>query len=277
MGCGQQSCLLRGGGLVSVPVRECMSSEGEGGQLPLGIQGPVRLLPLPQLVMFPHAMQPLRISQPQECRLLRDALAGDRLLVLATLREGIAAAGQPRPALHPAVCVCRLVSHWQAAEDCHNILLVGAQRAILQRELDGDWPYRSGMVDLTEAVVANDTQASSSGGGQTAAAVGSGGQAAFLLAAREAAKRRLLQAFAEALPAAATVQQNLHELMGSSMELAAITDIIAFTLPLPLEHKLALLAEADAIRRAQTLEQMLVQQPALAGASGGFPPRFSLN
>ena len=44
--------------------------------------GTVRLFLLPELVMFPHVMQPLNISKQPYLNLLNDALDGDGLLAL---------------------------------------------------------------------------------------------------------------------------------------------------------------------------------------------------
>ena len=50
--------------------------------------GRVRVFPLPNLVLFPHVMQPLHIFEPRYRELLEDALAGDRLIAMALLAPG---------------------------------------------------------------------------------------------------------------------------------------------------------------------------------------------
>ena len=44
--------------------------------------GTVRLFPLPNLVLFPHVMQPLHVFEPRYRELLEDALEDDRLIAL---------------------------------------------------------------------------------------------------------------------------------------------------------------------------------------------------
>ena len=46
--------------------------------LPDDFTGLVRFFPLPDLVLFPHAMQPLHIFEFRYRHLTEDALAGDR-------------------------------------------------------------------------------------------------------------------------------------------------------------------------------------------------------
>ncbi|HEY2760280.1 MAG TPA: LON peptidase substrate-binding domain-containing protein, partial [Pirellulales bacterium] len=42
--------------------------------------GRARLFPLPNLVVFPHVMQPLHIFEPRYRAMLEEALASDRLI-----------------------------------------------------------------------------------------------------------------------------------------------------------------------------------------------------
>ncbi len=103
----------------------------------------------------------------------------------------------------------------------HNILLVGARRGMIVRELDLARPFRLAQVEVQDDIVpiVKPTE-------------------------REKLRRLLLDAFSAVIPASATVKQNLHELMVSKMGLGAITDIIAHTLGLTHLEKLRLLAEA---------------------------------
>src|SRR4030066_12107 len=47
--------------------------------------GKARLFPLPNLVLFPHVMQPLHIFEPRYRDMFEDALAGDRLVATVLL------------------------------------------------------------------------------------------------------------------------------------------------------------------------------------------------
>jgi Lon protease-like protein len=65
-----------------------MSSLDELAALPDNFSGVVRLFPLPNLVMFPHALLPLHIYEPRYRRMLEDALADDQLLAMSLLQPG---------------------------------------------------------------------------------------------------------------------------------------------------------------------------------------------
>jgi ATP-dependent Lon protease len=224
-----------------------MASMDDVIELPEDFGGQVRLFPLPDLVVFPHAMQPLHIFEPRYCEMLEDALASDRLIAMATLAGGIQSVHAQQPTIHATVCIGKIVSHVETEDGRHNILLIGAKRATVRRELLTNRSFRIADVD-----VASDFHPP---GDMTEY---------FEL------KREVLEAFSAIIPASATVQQNLHELMAGQMGLGPITDIISFTLPLSTGSKLSLLAESDVCQRARLLTRLLRERfIEKQGAGGG--------
>ncbi len=237
-------------------------------RLPDDFDGHVRLFPFPNLVVFPHSMQPLHIFEPRYCEMLHESLASDELIAMATLTGGIAPSGDQQPPIAATVCVGKVISHTQLEDDRHNILLVGTKRARVVCELDAGRPFR-----IAEVEVHSDIYPPSGAGSRTAL------------------KSELLKAFGSIIPATANVQQNLHELMAGQMGLGPITDIISYTLPFEVEAKLRLLSQPDVDERASGLIELLqsgsieihtvsaeeqsVQES--APEDGKFPPPFSLN
>ena len=69
--------------------------------------GVARLFPLPNLVLFPHVLQPLHIFEPRYCDLLEAALADDRLIAMAVLAPGWEKDYEGRPPVHPIACLGR--------------------------------------------------------------------------------------------------------------------------------------------------------------------------
>ncbi|MFK8114766.1 MAG: LON peptidase substrate-binding domain-containing protein [Rubripirellula sp.] len=233
-------------------------------KLPDDFDGTVRLFPLPELVVFPHAMQPLHIFEPRYCEMLTESLAADRLIGMSTLTGGIPASTKEHSPIASTVCIGKIISHSEVDGDKHNILLVGTQRAKIVRELDAGRPFRIAKVEVMEDIYPP------AGAGR-----------------RRLLKAKLLEAFSDIIPTTATVQKNLHELMAGQMGLGPITDIISYTLPFAVESKLRLLAEANVDARAQELIELLksgniqlhsVASPENAAADNErFPPPFSLN
>ena len=201
-------------------------------RLPDDFDGRVRLFPLPGLVLFPHAMQPLHVFEPRYCEMLAEALQSDELIAITTLTGGITDTVQEQPPIASTVCIGKIVSHAELEDDRHNILLVGAKRAKIIRELDAGRPFRIAEVEAY-ADIYPPTGADK----------------------RRELKNDLLEAFGAIIPSSASVQKNLYELMAGQMGLGPITDIISYTLPFEPEEKLLLLAEPDVDARGKPTGQ----------------------
>ena len=118
---------------------------------PDDFSGCVRLFPLPNLVLFPHVVQPLHVFEPRYCEMLQDALAGDRLIAMLLLEQGWE--HQYLHFRHPisqVACVGKILSHTPTEDQRHNILLVGMKRARIVRELEPLRPFREAAVELLE-------------------------------------------------------------------------------------------------------------------------------
>src|SRR5690348_13006239 len=96
--------------------------------------GGVRLFPLPNLVLFPHVMQPLHIFEPRYRSLLEDALSADRLIAMAVLEPGWESDYEGRPPLSSMACLGRVATYRRLPDGTYNLLLLGLQRIKLVRE-----------------------------------------------------------------------------------------------------------------------------------------------
>ena len=249
-----------------------MDSLQDATRLPDEFDGRVRLFPLPELVVFPHAMQPLHIFEPRYCEMLNEALAGDQLIAMATIDPAATAGGGVvgiKPAVDPTICIGRIVSHSELEDDRHNVLLVGIRRARIRSELDLGRSFRMADVDVNEDIYPPASAKS-----------------------RPVLKGKLLEAFGRVIPPTQEVQKNLYDLMAGQMTLGPITDIISYMLPFDSRVKLDLLAIANVDKRASKLievldrgdvaiESMSVQtEVSKRKDSDGdrqFPPPFSVN
>ncbi len=92
---------------------------------PDDFSGRVRLFPLPNLVLFPHVVQPLHIFEPRYCEMLADSMASDRLIAMALLEPGWEAQYQKKPPIASVVCVGKILTHAPTHDHRHNILLAG--------------------------------------------------------------------------------------------------------------------------------------------------------
>jgi ATP-dependent Lon protease len=221
--------------------------------------GRVRLFPLPNMVLFPHVLQPLHIFEPRYRALLEEALAGDRLIAMAVLDSGWEDDYDGRPPLKPTACLGRIVTHQQTDDGKYNLLLAGLKRLEIVRELPPTKLFREAQVAVLEdRYVPHGVEQ------------------------RTDLQRRLIEAFEKALPKMPEVHQQLKELLGSEVSLGMLTDLVAYTLQLPLDAKCELLACLDVERRCEILLERLGSGGATFGGSSPprglkWPPDFSQN
>lgn len=225
--------------------------------------GVARLFPLPDLVMFPHVMQPLHIVEPHYRDMLNEALDSDGLIAMSVLAPGWEEDYEGRPPLLPQVCLGKVVTHQRLPDGRYNLMLLGMRRARIVTERPASRSFRKAEVEVIDEVypVAGE-------------------------ATRVEVYRQLGEQFQKALPLKPDQQGEgpLKDLLSSSLPLGVLTDLVSFALPLPLPLKASLLAEPNVDRRAQLLLEALGKPPRRAASSasaksstGGYPPRFSTN
>jgi uncharacterized protein len=223
--------------------------------IPAGFKGTARLFPLPNLVLFPHLVQPLHVFEPRYRQLMADSLEDDRLMALALLRPGWEEDYHKSPPIYPAVCLGRIAQEERLPDGRYNLLLQGLARARVIEEIPTPKLYRTARVELLPDVPP---------GGQD-----QGKELARRLAGR------VLDFFA-GQPA---TQTQLRRLVEGGAPLGMLTDVFAFALPLGPEAKQLLLGEPDVARRVGLLLEGLAglgKAPASPPARR-FPPDFSAN
>src|SRR5215207_7360049 len=104
--------------------------------------GVARLFPLPDLVMFPHVMQPLHIFEQRYRELLNDALASDGPIAMSALASGWAADYEARPSLLPQVSLGKVATHQRLHDGRYNIMLLGSRRPSILAETPTTTSYR---------------------------------------------------------------------------------------------------------------------------------------
>src|SRR5262245_34008187 len=197
-----------------------MAESGEIEPGSMTATGPVRLFPLPGLVMFPHVVQPLHIFEPRYCDMLEDSLADDHKIAMVLLQPGWERDYNGRPAIAPVACLGKVIAHERMPTGRHNILLRGLGRVAIRRELPPDRPFRQAEVELLE-----DYYPSSSAN------------------CREKMQRELIELARRLLPDSTPLHEQLDELLVSQASLGMLTDVFSFTLQFSATVKQRLLAE----------------------------------
>ena len=97
----------------------------------------IPIFPLPGAILFPRAQLPLHIFEPRYRAMVRDALAGDRLIGMIQPRDQ----NEP-PSLFETGCLGRIDSVEELEDGRMNIVLEGLGRFRVTREIETDTPYR---------------------------------------------------------------------------------------------------------------------------------------
>src|SRR5205085_10289648 len=103
--------------------------------------------PLPNLVLFPHVVQPLHIFEPRYRQMTADALASNRLITLVLLRAGFEEESEKRPPLHDTACVGKVLGEQKLEDGRYNLLLRGVSRVRIVEEVPSVKLYRVGRVE----------------------------------------------------------------------------------------------------------------------------------
>jgi Lon protease-like protein len=112
--------------------------------------GSLKVFPLPSAVLFPHSLLPLHIFEPRYRQMVRDALAGDRVIALGGLAAGWEGDYQGRPPLAPLLCAGVVAWHEELPDGRFNVLLQGLVRGrvLAEHPADGKRLYRTVRTEL---------------------------------------------------------------------------------------------------------------------------------
>ncbi len=193
----------------------------------------VPVFPLPGVVLFPRQILPLHIFEPRYRQMVRDVLAGARLMAIALLKPGFEEQYFTKHApVHSVVCVGKIVRHEPLEDGKCNILLHGAVRAEIIEECC-ERPYRRARVRVLET---------------------SCSRAEPELALLRAALR---SAVADCVSIEAGLCHEYIELFDSGLPIGELADVLASGMPVDGELRQCLLAETDDAARAGMLREQI--------------------
>jgi Lon protease-like protein len=117
------------------------------------------IFPLPNVVLFPNVFLPLHIFEPRYREMVRDAIAGDRMIGMVLLRPGWERDYEGRPPVYPVGCTGVMTHVERVADGRYNIVLRGVERFRIVSE-DQSRSYRRAAVDpLAERTLSADDRA----------------------------------------------------------------------------------------------------------------------
>jgi Lon protease-like protein len=112
----------------------------------------IPIFPLAGALLFPRTHLPLHIFEPRYREMVRDALAGDKLIAMVQPRDG----SEPPPVFEIG-CIGQIVEANELDDGRYNIVLEGLTRFRIASEADVTTPYRQ--VDADRSGFEEDGQA----------------------------------------------------------------------------------------------------------------------
>jgi len=195
------------------------------------------IFPLPNVVLFPGTYLPLHIFEPRYRAMTEAALAGDSVIGMILLRPG-ADAMEVRAPVFSVGCAGRIVEHRRLPDGRFELLLYGARRFRVVRELVSSAPFREVDAELlpdpTFSELAPATQRA-------------------LDSARGVLEERMLELVRLTSPESS---EPLRERM-RALDPVLLVNAIAFGLDGPMLEKQSLLESADAVAASDLLLRVL--------------------
>ncbi len=222
-----------------------------------GFSGVAPLFPLPDFVLFPQVTQPLHIFEPRYRQMIADALKGDRLIALGTLKPNWDQLYETKTApVFSDVCLGRVMLDREIDDGKYIILIRGLCRARIRTEKLTTTPYRQVELDLRFDKYANTPEIE-----------------------RSSRRAELLEALVATLPDVEKSRE-MTEAALRDLPLGVLADLIASSLKIPTEAMVSLLTENHVDLRTDLLLDLLREQKRTQreqGSTRKFPPDFSAN
>lgn len=221
-------------------------------------KGIARLFPLPGLVLFPHAVQPLHIFEARYREMTAEALASDRLIAIVLLRMGWEEQYDQRPATHSVACLGRIVADQLMPDGRYNLVLRGIARIRIAEELPAEKSFRLVRSEIISEVASDDVEE--------------------LMTLRTALADMILPRITTG-----PVRDQVQSLFHGELPLGRVCDLLAFGLPIPPEAKQSLLEISNVPDRARGLMEAFLaavggqSKPITTAPGKRFPPDFSPN
>jgi len=199
------------------------------------------VLPLGQLVVYPHVVLPLALTDPKAVQLIDEIIQGDKRLLLGVVKpaggieppEGAVMATLPDQ-LYDIGTLGAVVRMLKLGDGSVRVMVQGLERARLQAVSQGERYLMADYQPLAENLLED--------------------------ARTEALKRTVIAQFSRVIDIAPYLGAELHEVLAGITEAGKLADFIAANLDLALPAKAELLAVDDVTHRLERLAEFLQQE-----------------
>jgi Lon protease-like protein len=196
----------------------------------------VPLFPLPNAVLFPHALLPLHIFEDRYREMTRDILTGSRCLAIGLIAPG-SSDEEDAPAVLPIAGVGEVVMAHELPDGRFNLVVRGRARVQITQELVSDRPYRLvSATELPDIQVANPAEIADADQtlraliGRLADAIPDGGELLRQVIAAQETPAELVDGVASALIVDPVLRQRLLEMRDVGQRLERVSaEVVAMT------------------------------------------------
>src|SRR3989454_800333 len=199
------------------------------------------VLPLGQLVVYPHVVLPLALTDPKAVQLIDEIIQGEKRLLLGVVKsmggmeppEGAVMNTLPHQ-LYDVGTLGTIVRMLKLGDGSVRVMVQGLERARLKDIAQGEKWLMAEPEPLQENLLED--------------------------SGPEALKRTVIAQFSRVIDIAPYLGAELHEVLAGITEAGKLADFIAANLDLALPAKAELLAIDDVTRRLERLAEFLVQE-----------------
>ena len=200
---------------------------------PVAIELP--LLPLRDVVVFPHMVIPLFVGRPKSIKALELSMAAERRIMLVAQK----AAAKDEPAVSDMFtvgCVASILQMLKLPDGTVKVLVEGLQRAVVDHVEDGESHFTAKLTPIeVTALSAKDSEV-------------------------EALRRAVMQQFDQYVKLNKKIPPEILTSISSIDDPGRLADTIAAHLPLKLENKQIVLDLADVKARLENLYEQLERE-----------------
>jgi Lon protease-like protein len=194
------------------------------------------LFPLPNAVLFPHALLPLHVFEERYRAMVRDVLTGTRCLAVGLLVPD-ARQEDELPSVQPIAGVGEVVMAHELPDGRFNLVVRGRARVHIDRELPSGRPYRLvTATELPDFPITNESEITDADQtlraliGRLADAIPEGGELLRQVVAAQESPAELVDGVASALIVDPVLRQRLLETRDVAQRLERVAaEVVAMT------------------------------------------------
>jgi Lon protease-like protein len=190
----------------------------------------IPIFPLPDAVFFPQMPLPLHVFEPRYREMVKDVLAGDRVIGMTLLQPGWEADYEGRPKVFPVGCAGTVDHAEPLADGRYNIVLRGLGRFRILGEQAGR-AYRIAEIEPLAERGADDAAALGEARRKALEALGRAAQgSAVVVLQTDLPDEVFVNALCQSLPLTALERQSLLELDSVLGRCRQLTELLEFRL-----------------------------------------------